>query len=402
MASMNSGIILAGQPVDFASSIGRGIQAAGAQNQISRQNALANLYQQQGAGIANGDPRALNALAAYDPQAAMQAKATQQNMQLTQQRMDALSEQEKRAASQYAAGLSKAQREQEAAQIETAVKMGMAAQDPQQWDALMSKMAPDLVGKFDQREMLGNRYMTLADILKQQQGPDQSNRFKVVGSQLVDLQAEGGPKAVMTAPGQEEVIYGSDGKPIMVRGPAGTSAKFTETQSKDVGFATRAEAALQTLDGPKGVANAYADRTGRVLDQTPLGIGRELQSQDYQVAQNAGTNFLLAILRKDTGAAVTPSEEEMYGKTFLPQPGDQPAILKQKKKARLLALNALKAGMNKDQILAQGQALISSGVAPGQVGEATTQDGQAGSQPDNQQPQIQLTPEQQSLLDKYR
>ncbi|OOY15064.1 hypothetical protein [Thioclava sp. DLFJ4-1] len=172
MASMNSGIILAGQPVDFASSIGRGIQAAGAQNQISRQNALANLYQQQGAGIANGDPRALNALAAYDPQAAMQAKATQQDMQLSQKRMDVLSAQEKRAAAEYAAGLSKAQREEEATKIETAVKMGMAAQDPQQWDALMGKMAPDLVGKFDQREMLGNRYMTLADILKQQQGPD--------------------------------------------------------------------------------------------------------------------------------------------------------------------------------------------------------------------------------------
>ena len=45
-----------------------------------------------------------------------------------------------------------------------------------------------------------------------------SDRFKVVGSQLVDLNAEGGPQAVLTAPGQTETIYGPDGQPILTRG----------------------------------------------------------------------------------------------------------------------------------------------------------------------------------------
>lgn len=44
-----------------------GLQAGGAIQDMNRQNALSQLYKTQGAGLAQGDPEAINALAALDP-----------------------------------------------------------------------------------------------------------------------------------------------------------------------------------------------------------------------------------------------------------------------------------------------------------------------------------------------
>lgn len=145
-----------------------------------------------------------------------------------------------------------------------------------------------------------------------------------------------------------ETVFGPDGSPILSRGPSST--KFTEGQSKDNVYATRAEGAIRTLEP---VANALTSRTDRVLDVVPLGIGREGQNSDFQVAQQAGEEFLQAILRKDTGAAITNQEQEMYGKTFLPQPGDGERVLEAKRASRQRAIEAIKAGMSPAQILAQ-------------------------------------------------
>ena len=84
----------------------------------------------------------------------------------------------------------------------------------------------------------------------------------------------------------------------------------------------------------------------------PLGLGREYQDPLYQQAQAAGTEFLHAILRKDTGAAITQEENDQYGKVYLPQLGDSPEVLKTKKAARKRAIIALEAGMTADAMLA--------------------------------------------------
>jgi hypothetical protein len=197
--------------------------------------------------------------------------------------------------------------------------------------------------------------------------PEQMNpndRFKVVGSQLVDLGAEGGPSVVMTAPGQTETIYGPDGKPIVSRGPAGLEGKLTEGQSKDVGFATRARGALELLEP---VSDSLASAGGRILESVagydPTGLSRGMQSTEFQQAYQAGGEFLVALLRKDTGAAVTPQEEAYYGRIYLPQPGDGPEVLQQKKLARELAVAALEAGMHANAIAAQEEALVRSNAA---------------------------------------
>ena len=157
------------------------------------------------------------------------------------------------------------------------------------------------------------------------------------------------------------VETGPDGTTRIVQGPGvsgGGGKPLTEGQSKDAVYATRAEGALTALEP---VAGALVDRASILADKTPLGIGRGVQSDAYQVARNAGDEFLQAILRKDTGAAITNQEQDMYGVTYLPQPGDGPALLEQKAVARRRALEALKAGMPAEAILQQEKALSASG-----------------------------------------
>lgn len=72
MTNMNANIILAQRQPNILGSWARG-QAIGRQaNEIQRENALSTLYKEQGAGLLSGDPGALNALAQYDPNAALQ------------------------------------------------------------------------------------------------------------------------------------------------------------------------------------------------------------------------------------------------------------------------------------------------------------------------------------------
>lgn len=370
MATYDASIILQGQPVDVIGAMGRGNELAAQTNALRAQTDLRNLYRTQGANILAGDQGALNALAGIDPMAAIDAQngqlgmqSTRLDMQATQQRMDILSREEQRTLEEFKATKGAAAAAAAAAQIEDSVRMGMAIPDAASWDAFMSQNAPELVGQFANRQALAARYMSMAEVLKMNEAPDPTQRFKVVGSQLVDLMAEGGPKAVLDAPGQTETIFGPDGKPIVTRGPAvGGGKPLTEAQSKDLTFATRARGALSALEG--GNPASLSSRTDVILDALPLGLGREVQSPEYQTAQTAGNEFLQAILRKDTGAAITADEQKLYGETYLPQPGDTPERLAYKKTARERALMALEAGMPPDAILRQEQALQTQGGAP--------------------------------------
>lgn len=175
---MNAAIPMSGVQPDFANALAGGVQAGQAVRQAQTQNALAELFKTQGAGIMSGDQNALNALAQLSPDAALgimnsrhQMDARNLDMQATRQRMDILSREEARRVEEYAATKTAAERAAEAAQIEDAVKQGMLIQTPEQWDQVMATQAPDLVGQFGNRDALAGKYMTMAEILKQQR-PD--------------------------------------------------------------------------------------------------------------------------------------------------------------------------------------------------------------------------------------
>ena len=144
----------------------------------------------------------------------------------------------------------------------------------------------------------------------------------------------------------------------------GGTKPLTEGQSKDTVFSTRAEGALPLIDQ---YGDALLDPVQHAMGADPTGLVRGRQSPEFQQAWQAGREFLQAILRKDTGAAITPQETEEYGKVYLPSPGDTPEVLEQKRVSRARAVAAIEAGLPPQAILAKEKALLESG-SPQPVG----------------------------------
>jgi hypothetical protein len=184
-------------------------------------------------------------------------------------------------------------------------------------------------------------------------GQEETKRYNVGGA-LVDANGK--------------VIYQGQGSTgtYSVTLPDGTKMEvggkpLTEGQSKDTVFATRAAGALPYVDAGEA---ALADAREVGKDKLPL-VGNYLTSKDYQVANSAGKEFLQALLRKDTGAAIQAFEMEEYGSVYLPQPGDTPERLAYKKEARHRAVAALEAGMPAQAIIAKEKALNVPGASGG-------------------------------------
>lgn len=156
--------------------------------------------------------------------------------------------------------------------------------------------------------------------------------------------------------GGTSLTVGPDGTVQFSQG--GAAKPLTEGQSKDAVYATRAEGSIGTLDQ---FGSALTNPIERAAEYDPTGLARGRQSPEFQRARQAGDEFLQAILRKDTGAAITSEEMSSYGRTYLPSPGDGPEVLEQKRIARRRALEALKAGMAPQAILNQERALERSG-----------------------------------------
>lgn len=108
---------------------------------------------------------------------------------------------------------------------------------------------------------------------------------------------------------------------------------LTDIQANAAGFFDRASAAEGAL---KNLAKTYTGTEIRV----PL--PNRLKSEDRQVFEQTQRDFISAVLRKESGAAISDQEYENEGKKYFPQPGDSEGVLKRKEAARKIALNSLK------------------------------------------------------------
>jgi len=119
------------------------------------------------------------------------------------------------------------------------------------------------------------------------------------------------------------------------------SANFTEVQGKAAGFANRINFALQDI---KSVLSKGYDPTSRqdyLAGNLPPIIGGGMVSELGQQYRQSKSDFITAVLRKESGAAIAPSEFETEDKKYFPQPNDKPAVLTQKEKARQRALESM-------------------------------------------------------------
>jgi hypothetical protein len=85
------------------------------------------------------------------------------------------------------------------------------------------------------------------------------------------------------------------------------------------------------------------------FDRSKIGTGLEtifpqaLKSQALQSQDQAERNFVNALLRRESGAAISKSEFDSAEKQYFPRTGDSPEVLAAKKANRLQAIVGLKA-----------------------------------------------------------
>lgn len=114
---------------------------------------------------------------------------------------------------------------------------------------------------------------------------------------------------------------------------------YNETQGKAAGFADRISAANSVLDSK---AAAGTDQLQQGLSAIPDFLGGNYAiSGDRQQFEQAERDFINAILRRESGAAIADSEFASARKQYIPQPGDDADTLAQKKASRDRALTGL-------------------------------------------------------------
>jgi len=171
------------------------------------------------------------------------------------------------------------------------------------------------------------------------------------GQNMVDARTREGTAAAISKPFE---ITGEDGKPVLVQQDKqgnirpvagytpkqGASKPLNDTQAKALQFGSRMENANQIFDelAGKGVTTSIPGaRAG-------YGIGaaiNALQPADRQRLDQAKRDFINAVLRRESGAAISPSEFDSAEKQYFPQPGEAPAVAEQKKRARELSMRGI-------------------------------------------------------------
>jgi hypothetical protein len=121
--------------------------------------------------------------------------------------------------------------------------------------------------------------------------------------------------------GSQNINIGGDGVDGM---------KLNESQQKAILSYNRGLAANDLLNQHQGKLLSFGETNA---GSVPL-IGNYLTSPEYQVANQAGTDFAEMVLRMTTGASYTKEEVEKTKRIYIPQPGDSPEVIATKQAAR--------------------------------------------------------------------
>jgi len=152
------------------------------------------------------------------------------------------------------------------------------------------------------------------------------NRYVVVGNTLVDRNT-GEP--IFTAPSSQQ----SSGSITMPDGTIISLGKQTENQSGAMVYGSRMDFANKILANTEEVGTELGQQ---LYNKIPI-FGNALTSTAFKSYDNARRNFVNAVLRRESGAAIAESEFESANQQYFPQPFDPPELVAQKRATRELA-----------------------------------------------------------------
>lgn len=120
--------------------------------------------------------------------------------------------------------------------------------------------------------------------------------------------------------------------------------KMTDGQANAALYSERMAAADKVIGANQDV---MMNPTQRALGAVP-GLGNYAVSPEYQKGEQAQRDFINAVLRRESGAAIASSEFDSAAKQYFPQPGDKPDVLAQKAHDRQIAIAGIRraAGSN--------------------------------------------------------
>lgn len=101
-------------------------------------------------------------------------------------------------------------------------------------------------------------------------------------------------------------------------------------------FADRVKQAEAVLGGELG-----SIKTGRLESLASKWLPGEFQSPELRQVDQAERNFVNAVLRRESGAAIAPDEFASAEQQYFPRPGDTPEVISQKAQNRKIVIEGL-------------------------------------------------------------
>lgn len=176
------------------------------------------------------------------------------------------------------------------------------------------KKAPSIVELFD--EQTGQPYKARWN--------DETGSFERVGG----VKARSG-MSLTTNP---------DGTVTLTEGTVGNMPKLTESEGRNSGFYGRGIESQKILNDLESQGTSIWNKT---VGSLPV-VGNFARSEDAQKYDQARRNFINAVLRRESGAVISPEEFANAEQQYFPQPGDGPEVIEQKRNNRDTTIQGLK------------------------------------------------------------
>ncbi len=308
----------------FQGGMAGGAQAA----QMGQQNALRNLYQTQGAGIANGDPNAINALAGLDPMAALGVRQTTQQMAATQEQLQMARDAAKRAVQDHADKMTAAEAAAESEKMGHVMEGAMMAPDEGSYNAWLTQNGVDPGHyPFAQRDLAAAAVIGMKEVLdakasqaKAIAGPKPADDYQ----RYVQEEAAAGRKPMTRLEFMQagrapvtglQVTTGPDGTTTVTQGPGvGTPTDTIAVDPRNVDTAVSAIDEILNDPGLNGVVGPIQGGGGNNVDD--LGLAARIYYRGKGLAliqkinQLQSTTWLAARQMLKGGGAITDYESK--------------------------------------------------------------------------------------------
>lgn len=118
-----------------------------------------------------------------------------------------------------------------------------------------------------------------------------------------------------------------------------TNVGMNNSEALAAGYADRMANSNSILSDPN-ITQSMTDVAQTGMNATPV-VGNFLTSNERKMAEQAKRDFINAILRRESGAAIAESEFLNADRQYFPQPGDSLQVIEQKRRNREIAISGV-------------------------------------------------------------